>query len=236
METTLGDSPKIKKALISGGGQSLIQMQGGSFFTEIRRGEGKILYCAIPPSPEWSTFPFTGLLPALIYRSLHYLSAKEMLTSEIISGDDGITMIPTKAMKNPAQIVKMIDPSGIESQVQGLTVPGGLSINMGRLFTPGVYAIKSKEQESLTAMTVNVPGNEGHLNYGSADEFSSALKNRMKAPSMLSILNQSDRIGESVAKAKIGTELWRFFLILAIVFAIAEMILARRVSTQTAEA
>jgi hypothetical protein len=235
METSLGDSPKIKKALISGGGQSLIQMQGGSFFTEIRRGEGKILYCAVPPSPEWSTFPYTGLMPTLIYRALHYLSAKEMLTSEIISGDDAIALIPTKAMKSPAQIVKMSDPSGIESQVQGVTVPGGLSLHIGRLFMPGVYAIKSKENESLTAMTVNIPGDEGHLKYGSESELLSAMKKRMNAPPMVSIVDQSGRIGDSVAKARIGTELWRFFLILALIFAIAEMVLARRVSTKTVD-
>ena len=233
METTLGDSPKIKKALISGGGQSLIQMQGGSFLTEIRRGEGKILYCAVPPSPEWSTFPFTGLMPTLIHRSLQYLSAKEMLTSEIISGDDAIALIPTKAMKNPAQIVKVSDPSGIESQVQGLTVPGGLSVHIGRLFLPGVYAVKNKEGESLTAMTVNIPSNEGHLNFASGDDLLSAMKKRMNVPAMANILNPNNSIGDSVAKARIGTELWRFFLILALIFACAEMILARRVSSKS---
>jgi hypothetical protein len=158
-----------------------------------------------------------------------------MLTSEIISGDDAISLIPTKAMKSPAQIVKMSDPSGIESQVQGVTVPGGLSLHIGRLFMPGVYAIKSKENESLTAMTVNIPGDEGHLKYGSESELLSVMKKRMNAPSMVNILDQSGRIGDSVAKARIGTELWRFFLILALIFAIAEMILARRVSTNTVD-
>jgi hypothetical protein len=52
---------------------------------------------------------------------------------------------------------------------------------------------------------------------------------------MVSILDQSGRIGDSVAKARIGTELWRFFLILALIFAIAEMVLARRVSTKTVD-
>jgi hypothetical protein len=138
-------------------------------------------------------------------------------------------------MKSPAQIVKVSDPSGIESQVQGITVPGGLSVHIGRLFMPGVYSVQSKEKESLTAMTVNIPSDEGHLNYGSESELLTALQKRMNAPSMISILEQSGRIGDSVAKARIGTELWRFFLILALIFAITEMILARRVSTKTSE-
>jgi hypothetical protein len=100
---------------------------------------------------------------------------------------------------------------------------------------PGVYAIKSKENESLTAMTVNIPGDEGHLKYGSESELLSVMKKRMNAPSMVNILDQSGRIGDSVAKARIGTELWRFFLILALIFAIAEMVLARRVSTNTVD-
>ncbi len=235
METTLGDSPKIKRALISGGGQSLIQMQGGSFFTEIRRGEGKLLYCAVPPSPEWSTFPYTGLMPTLIHRSLQYLSAKEMLTSELISGDDAIALIPAKSMKSPGQIIRVSDPTGIESQVQGLTVPGGISVHIGRLFKPGVYAISSKDNESLTAITVNIPGEEGHLQCASETDLLSGLQKRLNAPNTVRILDASGRIGDSVAKARIGTELWRFFLILALICALAEMILARRVSTSSAE-
>jgi hypothetical protein len=235
METSLSDSPKIKKALTASGGQSLIQMQGGSFLTEIRRGEGKILYCAVPPSPAWSTFPYSGLMPAMVYRAMQYLSAKEMLTSELICGDDAITMIPTNAMKNPEQLVRVSDPAGTESQVQGLTVPGGLSVRIGRLNNPGVYAIRSKEGESLTALTVNIPVQEGHLAFASEKDMLNAIKDRVKEPSLVQILNQSSRIGDSVAKARVGTELWRLFLILALCFAIAEMILSRSIGRSTTE-
>ena len=235
METSLGDSPKIKKALTGGGGQSLIQMQGGSFLTEVRRGEGKILYCAVPPSPAWSSLPFSGLLPTLLYRAMQYLSAKEMLTSELIAGDDAFTIIPTKAMKSPDQMVRISDPKGTESQVQGNTVPGGLSVRIGRLNSPGVYSIRSKEGESLTALTVNIPVQEGHLAYATEHDLLKAIKQRVKQPSSVQLLNQSSRIGDSVAKAKVGTELWRLFLVLALCFAITEMVLARKVSTSTNE-
>ncbi|MFZ9760882.1 MAG: BatA domain-containing protein [Candidatus Kapaibacteriota bacterium] len=235
METSLGDSPKIKKALTGGGGQSLIQMQGGSFLTEVRRGEGKILYCAVPPSPAWSSFPYSGLLPTLLYRSMQYLSAKEMLTSELITGDDAIALIPTKAMKTAEQMVRVSDPKGTESQVQGNTVPGGLSVRIGRLNNPGVYAIRNKEGESLTALSVNIPVKEGHLAYASDNDLLKAIKNRVKSPSLVQELHQSSRIGDSVAKARVGTELWRLFLILALCFAITEMIIARRVGRSTSE-
>lgn len=235
METSLGDSPKIKKALTGGGGQSLIQMQGGSFLTEVRRGEGKILYCAVPPSPAWSSFPYSGLLPTLLYRAMQYLSAKEMLTSELITGDDAIALIPTKAMKTPEQMVRVSDPKGTESQVQGNTVPGGLSVRIGRLNNPGVYAIRNKEGESLTALSVNIPVKEGHLAYASDNDLLKAIKNRVKSPSLVQELQQSSRIGDSVAKARVGTELWRLFLILALCFAITEMIIARRVGRSTNE-
>jgi hypothetical protein len=62
-----------------------------------------------------------------------------------------------------------------------------------------------------------------------------AIKQRVKQPSSVQLLNQSSRIGDSVAKAKVGTELWRLFLVLALCFAITEMVLARRVSTSTNE-
>jgi hypothetical protein len=59
------------------------------------------------------------------------------------------------------------------------------------------------------------------------------MKKRMNVPAMANILNPNNSIGDSVAKARIGTELWRFFLVLALIFACAEMILARRVSSKS---
>jgi hypothetical protein len=41
------------------------------------------------------------------------------------------------------------------------------------------------------------------------------------------LLNKNESIANSVAKARIGTELWRFFLLLALICAIAEMIVAK---------
>jgi ABC-type methionine transport system permease subunit len=41
------------------------------------------------------------------------------------------------------------------------------------------------------------------------------------------VLNKNESIANSVAKARIGTELWRFFILLALLCAITEMIVAK---------
>ena len=224
-ENGLGDSPKIIKALCSQAGQSIISMQGGSFLNEIRRGEGKVMYCAVPPSPAWSSFPFTGLMPTIIYRSAQYLSAKEVFTLEKTAGQEAIILIPTKSSASSIFTIK--DPNGIESDMQAADLPGGMSLQFGKPEMTGVYGVFSKDKNPITSLIVNQSSKEGHLIYKNVQESMPALKKRLNYPESLIVLNKNASIANSVAKARIGTELWRFFILLALLCAITEMIVAK---------
>jgi hypothetical protein len=224
-ESGLGDSPKIIKALCTQAGQSIISMQGGSFLNEIRRGEGKVMYCAVPPSPAWSSFPFTGLMPTIIYRSAQYLSAKEVFTLEKTAGQEAIILIPTKSSASSIFTIK--DPNGFESDMQAADLPGGMSLQFGKPEMTGVYGVFSKDKNPITSLIVNQSSQEGHLLYKSPQESLSALKKRLNHPESLLVLNKNESIANSVAKARIGTELWRFFILLALLCAITEMIVAK---------
>ena len=224
-ESGLGDSPKIIKALCTQAGQSIISMQGGSFLNEIRRGEGKVMYCAVPPSPAWSSFPFTGLMPTIIYRSAQYLSAKEVFTLEKTAGQEAIILIPTKSSASSIFTIK--DPNGFESDMQAADLPGGMSLQFGKPEMTGVYGVFSKDKNPITSLIVNQSSKEGHLIYKNLQESMSALKKRLNHPESLIVLNKNESIANSVAKARIGTELWRFFILLALLCAITEMIVAK---------
>lgn len=224
-ENGLGDSPKIMKALCTQAGQSIISMQGGSFLNEIRRGEGKVMYCAVPPSPAWSSFPFTGLMPTIIYRSAQYLSAKEVFTLEKTAGQEAIILIPTKSSASSIFTIK--DPNGIESDMQAADLPGGMSLQFGKPEMTGVYGVFSKDKNPITSLIVNQSSKEGHLIYKNVQESMPALKKRLNYPESLIVLNKNESIANSVAKARIGTELWRFFILLALLCAITEMIVAK---------
>ena len=224
-ESGLGDSPKIIKALCSQAGQSIISMQGGSFLNEIRRGEGKVMYCAVPPSPAWSSFPFTGLMPTIIYRSAQYLSAKEVFTLEKTAGQEAIILIPTKSSASSIFTIK--DPNGFESDMQAADLPGGMSLQFGKPEMTGVYGVFSKDKNPITSLIVNQSSKEGHLIYKNVQESMPALKKRLNYPESLIVLNKNESIANSVAKARIGTELWRFFILLALLCAITEMIVAK---------
>ena len=224
-ESGLGDSPKIIKALCTQAGQSIISMQGGSFLNEIRRGEGKVMYCAVPPSPAWSSFPFTGLMPTIIYRSAQYLSAKEVFTLEKTAGQEAIILIPTKSSASSIFTIK--DPNGFESDMQAADLPGGMSLQFGKPEMTGVYGVFSKDKNPITSLIVNQSSKEGHLIYKNVQESMPALKKRLNYPESLILLNKNESIANSVAKARIGTELWRFFILLALLCAITEMIVAK---------
>lgn len=111
--------------------------------------------------------------------------------------------------------------------MQAADLPGGMSLQFGKPEMTGVYGVFSKDKNPITSLIVNQSSKEGHLIYKNLQESMSALKKRLNHPESLLLLNKNESIANSVAKARIGTELWRFFILLALLCAITEMIVAK---------
>jgi hypothetical protein len=236
-ENTLpGESPRMLKAMPCGAGQEIISMQGGAFLSEIRRGEGRILYCAVPAGTAWSNLPYTGIMPTIIHRALRYLSTRQELAREIQCGQEARMILPARIMAGTT-LFKIQDPAGLETMGQTVSLPAGISISAGNPVLPGVYAISTQNGMPISSLSVNLQPREGHLYYTPYKELLNVLKKRLSAPDN-AILLESDPadIAQNVAKARIGTELWRFFLGLAIACAIAEMFIAMRAGNKAVSA
>ncbi len=219
------ESPKITRAFPASGRQSIIEMPGGAFLSESRIGEGKVIYCAVDPAGEWSNFPLTGLFPTLIYRSTLYLTTREALGTDYVSGD-GVTLTLPKKYASGGNF-KISDPAGTESFRQAANLPSGAALSLGNVEQNGVYAVLAPDGKPAAAFAVNPPASESILLNFKKDEFIGLLKARVGAKTHVEYIDEPQNVVQSVARARIGTELWKVFVILAVICALAEMLVAR---------
>lgn len=204
-----------------GKGKSIITLADGtSAFSEHRSGSGRILLFTIPPSLQYSNLPLRALFVPLLYRSVYYLSGTGQKDSSVFAGELLRFGVPP-AKKNQ---LKLSRPSGDDEYISDDQIQSGLFIwrATGRA---GIYDLLSGE-DVLERKSVNHDPAES-VTATTDDEQLKEYFSRSGAANAPVILDYGTGITEEINQARFGAELWKFFLLLALITAIAEMAVAR---------
>ncbi|MCX6154298.1 MAG: BatA domain-containing protein [Candidatus Kapabacteria bacterium] len=227
----IAESPKIIRAMPTSSGQHLIDIPGGAFLTELTYGDGKILYCAVPPTLTWSSLPLTGIFPTLIYRAIIILSAKDNL-GFVAEVNQPFTLKLPRVFAAGGNF-KIIEPDGIESYKQAIKMPSGAIIPFEPFIKPGVYIVVNSAGKAVTTISVNIPNSESKLIFMSKSELIERFKLRSDKGLNIEYIEDAQSISKSINRARTGTELWQFLLILTLIAAIAEMFVSRSGKAET---
>jgi hypothetical protein len=219
------ESPKIYKALPATSGQSLIEMGGGAFLSENILGDGKLLYCAVPPNLEWSNFPITGIFPTIIIRSVAYLGSHPELSYNFELGKNTQVIIQKKYATGGN--FKIIDPNGNEFLRQAALLPSGVVLSFDDMNLPGVYTIYNSNNIVVALVSLNLQSSESDFAKFTNKELQEKLNQRFDNKAQINIISKTDEIAESIIRARTGTELWRFFILFALLLAVAEMLVQK---------
>jgi hypothetical protein len=218
------ESPKIMQSMPSESGLAIISMPGGAFLAESRTGEGKLIYCAITPDGDWSNFPFTGIFPTLIYRSVLYLTSSEDLSINIKAGESLIYKIPNR-FSNSANF-KITDPNGNEFFNNAVNLPQGKVLSLEKINIPGIYTIFDEKDEYVAQIAANLDESESQIAGLDEAQLSKILEERI-IDTPISIIDNVQDLSAGITRVRTGTELWQIFILLALICAITEMIVAR---------
>ena len=219
------ESPRIYRAIPATSGQSLIEMGGGAFLSESILGDGKLLYCAVPPNLAWSNFPITGVFPTIIVRSVAYLGSHPELSYNFELGRNTQVMIQRKY--STGGNFKIIDPNGNEFLRQAALLPSGAILSFDDMNLPGVYTIYNSNNIVVALVSLNLQSSESDFAKFTTVELREKLNQRFEDNARIYIVDKTDEIIESVTRARTGTELWRFFILFALLLAIAEMLVQK---------
>jgi hypothetical protein len=151
----------------------------------------------------------------LMVRSVEYLGSQ--------NGESGANGIIGEALqwRLPTAITSSLSlqsPSGDIEDLQPIS--GGSAVKITEYGAPGTYALKDNEK-ALGLLAFNIDNAESERNRVSADEISQQLGVAVK-----DVPPESD-LKATILQARFGLELWKEFLLLAMILLIAESIIGR---------
>ncbi|NUM71542.1 MAG: hypothetical protein HUU43_11880, partial [Ignavibacteriaceae bacterium] len=129
--------------------------------------------------------------------------------------------------KYASGLVTIIDPNNTESVRVPLVLPSGVTVTLDTLWRPGVSAIQSANGTVLQTLSVNPPASESNMTLLAPDELRQKIATRLVAFNNIYMISDYREFNADTVRSGVGTELWKFFLILALILTGVEMILAR---------
>ncbi len=203
--------------------QIIATSAGDAFLLEHRLGKGKALVFGVAPNLQWSDFPLKGIFLPLLNRAMFYLAAREDYVHGDIVGHPFELSLPTGSS---ASLYDLRMPNGNVLRMTPKNLPSGLFFSMDNLDQPGVYQLIC-DAKVVRKIPVNIDPSESELRKISSPERDAFFKG--VGITMVKRLDKNANVQQAVTEARFGVELWKYMLGLALLFALAEMFIARDV-------
>ncbi len=218
------EAPQINWLTTSKQGKSLVSVLGKSLLSEINIAKGKVLYLSMTPTLESGTFPITSLFPALVNRSILYLNSKktDLLT---IAPTDKLSLALENRFASEEQF-KVIDPNKIEAYTYKVSLPSGNKLVFGNNEITGSYKIETSDGKPVGIYSVNPSTIESDLTE-SEDEAIERFITSIAGTSSVNMIDYGKSPEDSITRVRLGTELWKFFVIATLICLLLEMLVAR---------
>ena len=224
-------------------GRTVIALNDGSaFLSEQRLGSGRMLLYNVSPTLRWSDFPLKGLFAPLIHRSVVYVSPRDEQQTSFITGDAPVIRIRSTAENRGTEgQYTLAYPDGNEEILQPTVTTVShdgpspwLTFTLPPLQLPGLYPVK-RGTNTLEIVAVNVDGHESDLRPLPPDAAGEAWNRLGFDPAAVRRVSPDERLQASILESRFGLELWKHFVVCALLLALAEMLIARdsRRATQT---
>ncbi len=192
-----------------------------AFMSVKENGKGKAIafYCA--PVLEWSDFPLKNLFSPLIVRSVNYLVSSSRADSSYTPGSP-VTLNLTSVQSSPIEIESSF---GLKILIPADKLAGKRKYKFEETFVPGNYKVLTSGKIS-DYFSVNPDARESIYDYFTPEKFIEKLK-AANVKSKIIVAQPDEDIHKIIKETRYGSELWRLFLVLALITAVAEMLLSK---------
>ncbi len=224
-------------------GRTIISLSDQTpFLSEYRIGEGLVLVFSSASTPTWTDFPLKGIFAPLVYRSILHTAAESEQPLAVTVGEEPLIKLrrpPESTANLTAQRFSLRSPDGtkefLQPQFQSTSL-GSMITFSGRKFTqPGLYEIHTG-QTAVARFAVNLAKEESDLRIMSNAELERFFKSIGVSASQLTMVKPGSKFETIVLQTRYGVELWKFFLVAALLLALLEMTIAREFSTREHQA
>jgi uncharacterized membrane protein len=226
------ESPKINtyhKINTSGKGKSIIKLiDGSSFLSEYNIGGGTVFLFSSSADLSWSDFPLKSVFAPLLNKMVLYLTSNKSEREEHFAGEK----INVNVSERTLPQIKILRPDSKED-IFNLNEAGA-----SNYFTysfsdlTGNYKFFTGDK-FLTSVSVNTNPLESDSEYLTEGEFEQYL-NKINFQGSYLKIDKDENPVQKILQARFGSELWRYFLIAALILALIEMAVARNVKKDLA--
>ena len=206
----------------AGKGKTIISLEDeSSFLTEYSADKGKILLFSSSPVFSWSDFPIKSIFAPLVTKSVMYLSTKNSGDKNYLAGET----INVNVSERTLPQIQVIRPDNNQEVISIDAQQSTNFLSYGNTFTAGNYRFLSGEK-LLSAANVNTDPAESVTEYLTQSEFEEYLE-KVNFDGRYISIDKNENPSQMILQARFGSELWRYFVLLAILLALVEMTIAR---------
>ncbi len=203
-------------------GKTIISMYDNSaFLSEYKAGNGKIIVFNSPPVLNSNSFPLKSIFAPLINKTLLYVSSGTSEQKNIFAG----TSIPVNIQSISVNQIKIEKPNNVTDYVNTDSISNKRYLNFSNTGLCGTYKFYSNNN-LIDYFTVNSNPKESVTEYEPVKGFENYLNDIGFEGGFLS-LNPEDDLTRTIYQSRFGIELWKYFLIAALLLALLEMFVAK---------
>jgi hypothetical protein len=199
-------------------------LNGRAFLTLTNSGMGQVLQFAVPLDPSFSNFPQQALFVPVLYNIALISHPSHNLYNFI--GDNKVIRIGT-AFPTGDKIYKIKSLNGNFEMIPQISNAG----NMVNIFIGNQIPVAGNfelvnEKKVITSLSFNYNRGESDLSCNTSAELESMLA-KAHLTSFRVLKTGQKPLNEVIAQINSGTQLWKYFIWLALVFLLAEILLIR---------
>ena len=219
------ESPEIYsyyKINPAGKGKRIISLEDeSSFLSQYSVTGGKILLFSSSPVFTWSDFPIKSIFAPLITKSVMYLSSKNIGDENYLAGET----INVNVSERTLPQIKIVRPDNSEDFINMIENQRTDFISYSSTSLAGGYKFFSGEK-LIALVNVNTDPAESVTEYLSDIEFDDYLE-KLNFNGKHVRIDKNENPAQMILQARFGSELWRYFVLIAILLALVEMTIAR---------
>lgn len=232
--TGIAESPRVLRQHDVRGGIDLMRTQRGPYVVEGSSSGGRVLFVAASPLAAWGTLGMSGVFPMLMVRSVLYAGMPRDAGLDVRIGERVQAPIPPRAAGKGTLTV--IDAHGVSSTVAPSPHPAGDVVIIPAQYRAGVVKVMAADSSAVVAVSVHRPVHESILSYMDDAAWRATVSRQVRDADHVEVVDASDGMDRAITHARLGSELWPLCIVLALLCAIAEMLVARYGARETGNA